>query len=89
MDDQKPTPLSDAEIEELKAKRISFMKDQMEALHVEVEYTKARADIAENQYREMVVKRKYAELIQPAPKQEGNPLDTLKSEESSDESKKL
>lgn len=74
MDENKPVSYTPEEIEKLREVRMSFMTKQMDDLATEALYTKHRADIAENQYRELLSKRRYAELTAPRPEPVDNPL---------------
>jgi len=54
--------LSVDELKELKKERIEFMKTQIKDLKIQSEYSRLRADIAENMLREEMSKIKHASL---------------------------
>ena len=66
--EQGPT-FTKEELEEMRKNRISFMKEQIESLEVESNYSKLRADISENTYREHLYKVKLAQLKAPPPEE--------------------
>jgi len=66
-------PLSSDELKALKKKQISFMKDQLEYLRVESEFTELNANIASNRMREQMAKIKMAEMKAPQQKEPSKP----------------
>ena len=58
------------EIKALKKERIDFMKNQLEDLRTQDEYSRLKANIAENTLREEMSKMKHASLKMP-PEPEG------------------
>jgi hypothetical protein len=59
------------EILAFKEKRIKFMKEHLPSLKLEEEYSKLKADIAENTLREYMSKMKLASLKLPPEPEEG------------------
>lgn len=63
---KKPTNLLDEkskeELKKMRDENTAFLKDQIEHLEVQAQYSKLKADIAENTYRERVYKVKFAEM---------------------------
>lgn len=50
------------ELKKMRDENTAFLKDQIEHLEVQAQYSKLKADIAENTYRERVYKVKFAEM---------------------------
>ena len=62
--------LSMEELVQLRKNRIKHMRDQLEYLKVEEEYSNLKASVAENRLREHVAKVKFAQMHAPQKKQE-------------------
>lgn len=58
--------LSVDQIRALKKERVDFMKNQLEDLRVQDEYTRLKANIAENTLREEMSRMKHASLKMPS-----------------------
>lgn len=61
--------LSMEELRQLRKNRIKHMRDQLEYLKTEKEYSDLKASVAENRLREHVAKVKFAQMHSP-PKEE-------------------
>ena len=63
---EKPTNLLDEKSKEklkkMRDENTAFLKDQIEHLKIQAQYSKLKADIAENTYKERVYKVKFAEM---------------------------
>ena len=74
---EKPTNLLDEKSKEklkkMRDENTAFLKDQIEHLEIQAQYSKLKADIAENTYRERVYKVKFAEM-EMAKKDQKEPL---------------
>lgn len=73
--------LSIEEIKELKDSRVNFMKNSLEDLRVQDEYTRLKANISENTLRDTMSKMKLATLKMPKPPEDGSDPETKDSEE--------
>lgn len=60
--------LTTEQIKELKKERVNFMKDQLESLRVQDEFSLLKANIAENSLREYMSKVKLINLKMPPEK---------------------
>lgn len=58
--------LTQNQINELREKQLVFMKDQIEYLNIQSQYTKLKAEISENVFNEFLYKVKVAQLKFPA-----------------------
>tara|TARA_R110000772_G_scaffold265784_1_gene387508 strand:+ start:2877 stop:3122 length:246 start_codon:yes stop_codon:yes gene_type:complete len=62
--------LSTEELKALKKKRVDFMKDALEDLRVQDEYTLLKANISENSLRDYMSQMKLVNLKMPKPEAE-------------------
>jgi hypothetical protein len=60
------------QLEEIKKEQMDFMQKQLKYLTVEENYTKVKAEIAENRLREYVAKVKLATAMAPPPKEQSD-----------------
>ena len=62
--------LSTDELKALKKQRVDFMRDALEDLRIQDEYTRLKANISENSLRDYMSKVKLINLNQPRPADE-------------------
>lgn len=74
-----PKELTPEQLQELRDVQISFMTEQLPALRVQEEYTRLKAQVAENVFNEHFNKVKLAQLKNPP--QQGSDYDIDKNDE--------
>jgi hypothetical protein len=74
-----PQDLTPEQLQELRDVQITFMTEQLPALKIQEEYTRLKANIAENVFNEHFNKVKLAQL--KSPPQKGSDTDIDKTEE--------
>jgi hypothetical protein len=72
-----PPELTPEQLQELRDVQITFMTELLPSLKIQEEYTRLKANIAENVFNEQLNKVKLAQLTNPQP--QGSDLDIDKS----------